>query len=838
MNVTGSIKRLLWALAFAFTAELLGTSSAVAAPYWVYFKQKAAQSADVPRLLQEARGALTEANLLRRTLARVTPVVSERDLLVPREYISQVISIPAVRLRHTSRWLNAISIECPPATLTQIASLPFVKNTELVAVGHGSVEPAEQDAQPANQPRRDHDLDYGRSLRQNNFLNTPELHDRGYLGQGVIVGICDTGFDNLRHNCFRELDVLAAWDFLNNNAGVGDEEDMGSGEHGTRVLSIVGGYDPGNLIGTAPRARFVLAKTENTEWERRVEEDNWIAAVEWMDSLGVNIVSSSLGYIDWYQYADLDGRTAAITVAANHAAEIGMIIVNAMGNSGRNNYPREKCNAPADGPGVLSIGATNSDSSLAIFSSHGPTYDGRIKPDLCSYGSSVSFASSVNNAGYGAGAGTSFSTPAITGLCALLLQVEPELDPAAMLDLLKSAANHRDAPDTLFGWGIPDGLAAYRALNNRQVSLKIPLRRGWNIASMNMRNPPAGTIIDIFRELRERGRLEMVKDGSGHFYLPQIGFNNIPFWNNFEGYQVKLSDADTLSFAGVKILPTTAINLHQGWQYVAYLPDYQLEAPGAFASLVNQNILNIAKDERGHFFLPHRGFNNMDILTEGKGYQLSLSADGALRYPRANGRQAALLKQTIPVHYPPPDPTGVNCSVLMIGNGIGDGSELAINDLAGKVVGVGAFEGGLCGLAVWGDEEDCPLGEMEVWDPASGEVVHLDLHLLEGEWRYSPDAIIVAEITSPAPTLPKMLSVELSPVPTNGRIRLSVQGGNELVAVEIQDLQGRVIDAKSLKTASGNGIISFDMGARPSGVYLAVVRSRGEVVTNRVVLLK
>jgi subtilisin family serine protease len=239
-------------------------------------------------------------------------------------------------------------------------------------------------------------------------------------------------------------------------------------------LSIIGGFKEGELVGPAYGANFILAKTENTDSETPIEEDNWIAGIEWADSIGVDVTSTSLSYLDYdspytsYTWQDMDGNTALITIAADLAAGKGIVVVNSASNNG-NNSSHNTLGAPADGDSVFTIGSVTSSGVRSSFSSVGPTVDGRIKPDLMAMGSNVYHAGSFGNQYY-AGSGTSFSCPLVAGVCALILQKNPLLTPMEVLQLLRSTATQSNNPDNLYGWGIIDALDA---INNIAVPVEL-----------------------------------------------------------------------------------------------------------------------------------------------------------------------------------------------------------------------------------------------------------------------------------------------------------------------------------------------------------------------------
>ena len=217
-------------------------------------------------------------------------------------------------------------------------------------------------------------------------------------------------------------------------------------------MSLIGGYAEGRLIGAAFGATFVLAKTEDNRSETPIEEDYWVAGLEWLESMGVDVVSSSLGYNGWYEYSDMDGKTAVTTRAADIIAAKGVVVVNSMGNEADDDW--YYMNAPADGNNVISVGGVNSLAEINGFSSRGPTFDGRIKPDVMAMGSSVFFARPYDVSSYQTGRGTSFSTPVVAGIAALVLQAHPCLTPFQVRDALRETASRSQSPDNDYGWGV------------------------------------------------------------------------------------------------------------------------------------------------------------------------------------------------------------------------------------------------------------------------------------------------------------------------------------------------------------------------------------------------
>jgi hypothetical protein len=314
-----------------------------------------------------------------------------------------------------------------------------------------------------------HRFDYGESFLQNNQVRICDVHDLGLTGKGVRIGVLDAGFDYRDRPVFSHLIVAAERDFFDGNANTANEtgDSERQDDHGTEVLSVLGGFSSGRLIGSAFGATFALGKTEWIPFERPIEEDKWVQGIEWLtDSVGVDIVSSSLGYDrfdgnEGYSKSDMNGRTCVTTVAAEIAAGRGVVVVNSAGNEGDDSW--RIVSAPADGEHVIAAAAVTLEGTRADFSSVGPTADGRIKPDVAALGVGT-FCVDPSRDGeetYLFASGTSLSCPIISGICALVLQAHPELNPEEVAEALRNTASQADRPDTLLGWGIAD---AYRSV--------------------------------------------------------------------------------------------------------------------------------------------------------------------------------------------------------------------------------------------------------------------------------------------------------------------------------------------------------------------------------------
>jgi hypothetical protein len=316
-----------------------------------------------------------------------------------------------------------------------------------------------------------------------NQIKVPPLHDAGNSAQGVLVGVFDDGFRLPDHEAFATMNVLATYDFVDNKVSVVpiNSDSNSLGDHGVNTLSTIGGYKPGVLIGPAYGATYILARTEDTRSETPLEEDNWVAAIEWADSIGVQVTSTSLGYLDYdsaypsWTWLDMNGRTTVVTQAAAMAVRKGILVVNSAGNDGSNSS-HNTLNAPADGDSVVAAGAVDPAGNRAPFSSVGPSTANppRIKPDVMAQGVSVLTASAFTTTGYGLSQGTSFACPLAAGVAALLVKANPTAPPMRIIEAMKLTASNAAAPDNLIGWGILNASAALHYLNPTDTGVVDP----------------------------------------------------------------------------------------------------------------------------------------------------------------------------------------------------------------------------------------------------------------------------------------------------------------------------------------------------------------------------
>ena len=319
-------------------------------------------------------------------------------------------------------------------------------------------------------------IDYGLSYDQLNQLGVPAVHDSGNYAQNIVIGVFDNGFRLLHHEAFDSMRILATYDFVDKKTSVvPNNPSTAFGSHGVNSLSAIGGYKPGQLVGPAFGATFVLARTENDSSETPVEEDNWIAGIEWADSIGVDITSTSLIYRGYdpphggWTWEDMDGNTTMITRAADMAVARGILVVNSAGNFGPPpTGGQNTLGAPADGDSVLTVGAVDASGVRGSFSSVGPTTSvpQRIKPDIMARGVLVRAASATDPTGYiGGFTGTSAACPLAAGVAALVLNRFPESDPLIIMDALRRTAGNAATPDNFYGWGVINAEAAIRFLS-------------------------------------------------------------------------------------------------------------------------------------------------------------------------------------------------------------------------------------------------------------------------------------------------------------------------------------------------------------------------------------
>lgn len=440
-----------------------------AQPMWVYLTARPDVSG-VDRAADCGRNVSLRAIARREMRADHRGVFLNSDRSIDRGAIDAVLATGATE-RTQSRWLNAVSVNATAEQVGRLGLLACVDRIEPVRVGNRrvvSVTETPGEGSPAAADGFGGRSFYGTTEAQLAQIQLTGLHGLGYTGRGVIIGVLDTGFRR-DHDAFNHpghpLIVIAERDFINddNNAGIDVGDDSEQHRHGTWCMSTIGGYAPDVFVGGAYDASFILCKTENVVSETQVEEDYYVEGLEFAESLGADVVTSSLGYIDWYTQSDLDGVTAVTTVAVNIAASHGVHCVTAAGNSGHDSNPATSTlGAPADGFLVITCGAVGDSGAIADFSSSGPTADGRIKPEILALGENTDVVSSRNTTGYGEVSGTSLSTPLVAAAVACLVEARPSWTPRQMRTALTSTASQSAAPDPAFvrGFGILNAVAA------------------------------------------------------------------------------------------------------------------------------------------------------------------------------------------------------------------------------------------------------------------------------------------------------------------------------------------------------------------------------------------
>lgn len=493
LPMTGKTIKHTAAFVFFFSACILnGQTDSYRYFYRIYFTDK-----NININITDPSSLLSERAIERRQKTDV-PTPDFRDLPVFSGYINQVKSL-GLSLHCTSKWLNTgLFKTTEPINTDILLTLPFVKDVLTVKSPAGKSVftdkldfiSVESDFPPYDQPLT--------------MIGGQSLHNAGFDGKGVLVAVLDGGFNDAEIIPSLELlrkrkGIKATRDFVTGNVNVYDHH-----IHGTAVLSVLAGQIDGIIRGTAPGADFMLFRTEDTSDEFPVEEDFWVAAAEFADSAGADIITSSLGYAYFddplldYKFTDLDGNSAFVTRAADIAASKGMLVFCSAGNERNKNWKRIL--APSDGDSVMCIGAVDENEIISSFSSAGPSADGRVKPDIAAMGVSVTIQTSPSSVSIASG--TSFSCPVMSGITACLLQAVPAATNAGIMKAIHQSADRYNSPDSLYGYGIPDMSVALEKI--QAAVLRIPEN-----ALIIFPNPTTGDVEIIFREQPESIRLEI-----------------------------------------------------------------------------------------------------------------------------------------------------------------------------------------------------------------------------------------------------------------------------------------------------------------------------------------
>ncbi len=458
------------AAGLAATCLIMCCFTTNAQKYWVKFTDKAGS----PYSISNPSAFLSAKSIARRTTQHIP--VNLTDIPVNQTYINQVNATGAVVFQR-SKWLNAaIVIITNTVQLNAVNSLSCVVSSTPVnryaASTPDRVLPEAQAVQRSSNVTTGYN--YGPSSTQVTQLNLECMHNRGFRGQNMTIAVIDDGFNN--------ADVNPVFDSLRNEGRILGTRDIVAGNtsvyeddaHGAEVLSCMAGNSPGNLIGTSPKASFYLFRSEDVSSEKIIEEDNYVVAAELADSVGVDIITTSLGYTTFdissqdHSYADLNGKTSVASIAANMAARKGIFVLNAAGNEGASAW--QHIGVPADADSICTVGSVNGSGIHSGFSSVGPTVDGRIKPDVSTMGEGTYVCQP--NGVFTSGNGTSFACPVMAGAVACLWQANPGKTNWQVLDAIRNASTQYATPDNNYGWGIPNMCLANTYLSTLPNSIK------------------------------------------------------------------------------------------------------------------------------------------------------------------------------------------------------------------------------------------------------------------------------------------------------------------------------------------------------------------------------
>ncbi len=420
---------------------------------------------DTPFNISHPEAYLSQRAIKRRERQNIK--VDSTDLPITPAYL-RAIEAKGVKIVGKSRWNNSVLVRSKRSeVVVRLNELPFVKRIIRVFTSPDSINSSKR----ANFHKDFNEWDvnnnaYGMSYEQVSSLNGNRLHDAGYRGRGMMIAVMDGGFMNVdKIPALQAARIVATTDFVvPRSADIYKEMD-----HGTMVLSTMATNIPNTYIGTAPEASYVLIRCEDEQTESLAEEDYWVEAAEYADSIGVDVVNSSLGYHDFddkttsHKYSEMDGEQAYISHTASMLAGKGIVLVNSAGNDGMGTW--KKINFPADARDIITVGSVSSNGVNAAFSAVGPTADGRIKPDVMALGSPASVITGrgtiINDMG------TSFSAPIVCGLVACLWQAMPEKTAFEIIDLVRMSGNQAGTPDNVYGYGMPDFWKAYKDLSSR-----------------------------------------------------------------------------------------------------------------------------------------------------------------------------------------------------------------------------------------------------------------------------------------------------------------------------------------------------------------------------------
>jgi len=445
---------------------------------WVYFTDKP----NVQAAINNPSTILSPRAIARKSLHQ-TPI-DARDVPVNEAYVTSIKNQTGITVKAKSKWFNCVHVLGTIQQINNLSNLNFVQDI-VFANSMLNSKPSESQNQTLFNQKFEVSINYnyGSSSNQVNMLQVEDLHQNDYTGDGMLIAVLDSGFPYVLTNPgFADLNqdnrLLGGYDFVARSPNFADPN---LHNHGAKVLSDMVGFLDDQFVGTSPDASFYLFRTEDAYAETPLEETYWVEAAERADSLGVDLINSSLGYFTFdnpdYNYTpqDMDGNTAFITKGANIAVEKGILVVNAAGNTGQNSsFPI--ITAPADG-NVLSIGAVDQNGDYASFSSTGPSADGRVKPDVVAQGASAAIIDLDGSVTFSNG--TSFAAPIITGAIASLWQANPSKTNIEIMQIVRESASRYNNPNTEIGYGIPNFYVALQQVlsideNQKNTSIAYP----------------------------------------------------------------------------------------------------------------------------------------------------------------------------------------------------------------------------------------------------------------------------------------------------------------------------------------------------------------------------
>ncbi|PQB04756.1 S8 family serine peptidase [Aureitalea marina] len=512
---------LLFLLVSAFTSQ------AQIQDAWVYFTDKPGSE----EALEDPLSILTQESLDRKALHNVS--IDLRDVPVDQGYIDQVKAATGVLVLAKSKWLNCVYVQGTQEDLEALLDLPMVQQLEFAdkdlnllpaPSGRNNKFELEDSFQRVT-------YDYGAAENQISMIGADFLHQQELTGEGMIIAVLDSGFPNV--NSIQAFDhivsdgrLLGTYNFVERQVSV-----TGTGSHGTRTFSDMGALLEGQIVGTAPGASYYLFRTEFAPTEVPVEEAYWVEALERADSLGVDVVNTSLGYQDYdnpnydHSYEDLDGETTFSARGANIAFEKGMLLVTSAGNDGGG---FTFVGTPADAPGVLTVGAVTASGEYASFSSIGPTVDGRVKPDVMAQGSQAAVINGNGNLDFSSG--TSFSSPITAGAVASLWQFRPETTNAELMQIIRESSSLFDDPTDQMGYGIPDFEEAYQRLQTLAVEDNLERTRfgiwpnpATDVVMINFPEGIQGAELTVYNVLGEVILRSSVNANTPQFNISRLG---------------------------------------------------------------------------------------------------------------------------------------------------------------------------------------------------------------------------------------------------------------------------------------------------------------------------